>query len=307
MSQGMKNRSLDNVLPDGENHQESAKLLHGPESMTSRGTDWPRQVPSEDPDATCAGPEEPAPLTGSVATAISSCPPEPIPEMFVTELGTVPDGTGLTVQLRTLFKRECVPGRSTGRYIIETPQPDFTYGYDTHDGRMPFSETQWEALGKMTPQRGWVSESADLALPFLVVEVFRVGSEGDSHWVAENRMLGDASSCVKVVRGLNDVLRRYPDPPLVIEMSYTLVVNQLVGHFYVTWSEADDANEGGARYNTRQVDQFDLEKSEGWLKLRHRIENVLEWGKGERLEEIQKALDFIHEQDQKMMAVSERC
>ncbi|KAK7957965.1 hypothetical protein PG988_012813 [Apiospora saccharicola] len=55
---------------------------------------------------------------------------------------------------------------------------------------MPFSETQWDALEKMRPRQGWVGQLADVALPFLAVEVCAEGPEGDSLWNATNRCLG---------------------------------------------------------------------------------------------------------------------
>ncbi|KAK8128772.1 hypothetical protein PG984_009880 [Apiospora sp. TS-2023a] len=177
----------------------------------------------------------------------------------------IPAGSGLKVQCKEWFKRECVPGPSTG-LKIERPRPDFTYGYDTHDGHMPFSKAQWDALGKMRPRQGCVNQSADLALPFLIVDVCAEGPGGDNLWVATNRLLGDSASCAKVVNGLNGVLRQYPNSPRVQETTFSIVLNQVVARLYVTWLEIDDslgANEKGRlQYNTKRLERFDLEEEE---------------------------------------------
>lgn len=84
----------------------------------------------------------------------------------------------------------------------------------------------------------------------------------------------------------------------------------MVAHFYVTWEEFDDSlgtNGEGLKYNMKRSDRFDLEELEGLLRLLRHIRNILDWGKGSLLREFQKALDFIHEEDQRMVAVSENC
>ena len=85
---------------------------------------------------------------------------------------------------------------------ISIPKPDILYGYQVEDG-FKHHRIQLASLG-----RSMGSNGPGNILPFFVVELKSQGpgSRG-SLWVAENQVLGGASSCVSMVSYLNDQLR----------------------------------------------------------------------------------------------------
>jgi len=79
----------------------------------------------------------------------------------------------------------------------------------------------------------------------------------------------------------------------VDNLSYCVTMDNNTAQLYISWKE-DDLN-----YYLQRVDAFLLSRPEDFKNFRKQVRNVLDWGKGTRLEQIKKALDVILEENRK--------
>ncbi|KAK8119981.1 uncharacterized protein PG998_004607 [Apiospora kogelbergensis] len=131
----------------------------------------------------------------------------------------------------------------------------------------------------------------DLSFPFFVVEVKAYGHTNGNLWVATNQCIGGSLTCVEAISQLNKLLESCKGAPPVGNMAFSIAMDQLNAQFYVSWKTEE------GKYYMQEVDYVCLKRPEGYLKLRRYIHSILDWGRGPRLKEIQKALDTIYEAD----------
>jgi len=71
-------------------------------------------------------------------------------------------------------------------------------------------------------------------------------------------------------------------------------MNGTEARLYVSWKHNE------LRYYTRKVDSFLLQKPKDYVEFRKHVLNIIDWGKDERLKEIQKSLDSLLEENRKI-------
>ncbi|KAK7955880.1 uncharacterized protein PG986_005102 [Apiospora aurea] len=201
---------------------------------------------------------------------------------------------GLDMRPKPTFQH-CIPNSSNATpYKVSKPIPDLVYGYATDRRRTPFTSAQRIAGSKMEPEMGKTDSHAALAFPFFVIEFKGDGPVNGSLWVATNQCLGGSATCAETVSRLNYLLQQYPGARPVGNMAFSIAMSQNSAELYVSWKTEE------LEYYTREAAAFYLKRPEDFLDFRRYVKNILDWGKGPRLREIQEAFDIILEEDRKI-------
>ncbi|KAK8131088.1 hypothetical protein PG984_007526 [Apiospora sp. TS-2023a] len=170
--------------------------------------------------------------------------------------------------------------------------------------------------------------AGSLFFPFFIIE-FK--SDAGNRDVAENQCLGGSATCVAIMKNLNDLLDNYPRAPKVCDAAFSLVIDLRQAELFVSWmgdneddeedmeeeeeeeeeeqeEEEEEEEEEGESEEKEAVKKkcymrrhkvFDLKEADQFLQFVSYIESIIDWGKGKRLREIQRALTFIRKEDRK--------
>lgn len=176
---------------------------------------------------------------------------------------------------------------------ISNPVPDLLYGYDMHEA---FPEkrhrTQLISLGKKIMA---TEMCGSLIYPFLAIEF--EGDDGNI-WAATNRCLGSGTACVHLAERLYDHLEQSGSSSESVQpvdtAAFSIVMNGRHARLHVSWyREFGD-------YMTTSIAGFTLQRPEHYIEFRKYVRNILDWGNGKRLGEIQTCLDtLLLEEDRK--------
>ncbi|KAH6982260.1 hypothetical protein BKA56DRAFT_485344 [Ilyonectria sp. MPI-CAGE-AT-0026] len=171
---------------------------------------------------------------------------------------------------------------------VSIPVPDMLYGYDEQEA-FPQQQTQLVSMG--TEMIG-NNQNYHIIYPFLVIEV---KGDGESMWGAMNQCLGGSASCVNVAENLNRRLRPYESDMVhpIDSAAFSIAMNGAEARLYLTWKDNEQD------YYMTTVDRFLLQDPEHYLKFRKYVLNIIDWGRGRRLEEIRKSLDNLLEESRK--------
>ncbi|TVY85513.1 hypothetical protein LSUE1_G004890 [Lachnellula suecica] len=166
---------------------------------------------------------------------------------------------------------------------VSNPMPDMLYGYN-RQGAFSEHQVQLRFMGnEMT------ANSQGLLCPFFVIEFKADGPGGSgSMWVATNQCLGGSASCVNIVERLNLQLRQCNKRPLN-SAAFSIAMNGTEARLYVSWKHEE------LKYYARKVDSFLLQRPKDYVEFNHHVLNIIDWGKDERLKDIQRALDSLQE------------
>lgn len=167
---------------------------------------------------------------------------------------------------------------------IRTPAPDVLYGYNF---RAAFPEPRQQfRLKDMGSEVRATNQYSALVFPFLVVEF--QGVDGNM-WVAANRCFGGAAACVNIAESLNRQLRKCQGEEMqaVNSATFSIATNGLMARLYVSWKH-DELN-----YYSKLVGSYLFDKASDYIEFRKTVHNIVDWGKNERLKDIQRALDTI--------------
>lgn len=207
--------------------------------------------------------------------------------MFPGDDFRIMDKLELQRSIDTFFLKHIVPGSDVHpTQRVSIPKPDLAYGYTTDIDGEAFTEAQRLAGKEMTPMLG-IANNSGLAFPFLVVELKSI----DDIWIATNQCLGGSATCVNIIECLNARLREYSNACTVDSTTFSVAANRIEAFLYVSWIAED------LTYYTKEVDSFWLRDPEHVRRLKNVAQNIIDWGKGDRLQQIREGLDFILEQD----------
>ncbi len=171
--------------------------------------------------------------------------------------------------------REAVPD-SGSLHKVGTPIPDLLFGYTL----AAFSQQKVQLMSMGTTM---IANKANLLYPFLVVEF-----KGDGPlWVATNQCAGGSASCVKIAEQLNDQLRQCEGVPRIESAAFSIAMNGTEARLYITWKHSEDD------YYMRKFAGFLLQQPDQHLEFRKHVKNIIDWGRGARLEGIREALDSL--------------
>ncbi|KAK3332612.1 hypothetical protein B0T19DRAFT_482849 [Cercophora scortea] len=136
-----------------------------------------------------------------------------------------------------------------------------------------------------------------LMYPFLAIELKADGPLGPGGiWVATNQCLGASASCVNVAERLNRQLRLCNDETIrpINSAAFGIAMNATEARLFISWKHSE------RDYYTRKVRGFLLQDPDHFIEFRRHVNNILDWGKNERLNDIRRALDHIQQESRKM-------
>ncbi|KAH8593092.1 hypothetical protein B0O99DRAFT_653493 [Bisporella sp. PMI_857] len=175
---------------------------------------------------------------------------------------------------------------------VSTPVPDMLFGYNRNGAFPQQQQTQLRSMGNEM-----VANTQGLVYPFFVIEFKADGPGGSgSMWVATNQCLGGSASCVNVAERLNRLLKQCKNKEVrpIDSAAFSIAMNGTEARLYVSWKHDE------LKHYTRKVDSFLLQKPKDYVEFRKHILNIIDWGKDERLKEIQKSLDSLLEENRKI-------
>lgn len=130
------------------------------------------------------------------------------------------------------------------------------------------------------------------AWPFLVVE-FKASSRNGSLWVAENQAAGAGAVCVNSLKKLLELAPREEQQLITDSMAFSCVINSTQAAVWVHWMEHEvdaDTGEKTDSFTSAELDLYNFKKPAGIVAFRSSIQNIIEWGLGERLSLIKDSL-----------------
>lgn len=196
---------------------------------------------------------------------------------------------GLKRSERMPVTKHSVP--STGsEFKISHPIPVMLYGY-VPETALPNHQA---LLVAMTTEPA--ANVEDVMYPFLVVECQADGPTGAaSLWAATNSCQGGAASCVKIADKLNHRLSQRGNSMArpIDNAAFSIAMTGTEARLYVSWKGSDSI------YNMASIDSFLLQKPRDCIEFRRYVRNIIDWGKGDRLEDIRNSLDILVHESQK--------
>ncbi|KAL8346115.1 hypothetical protein RB598_000154 [Gaeumannomyces tritici] len=187
----------------------------------------------------------------------------------------------LRCDCRLPMARRVVPG-SDSEFRVSIPVPDVLYGYNLR-AAFPRQQAQLNSLEAQV-----VANSKGLAFPFLVVE-FKGGA--GNFWVADNQCLGATASCVEMA----EILRRKSkncgngEAQPLNTTAFSICMNGSEARLNVSWKH-DEVD-----YYTAHVKSFLIQEPEHFREFLKVVRNIIDWGNGDRLKQIQASLDSLPE------------
>jgi hypothetical protein len=173
---------------------------------------------------------------------------------------------------------------------VSTPVPDALYGYNRATA-LPQQQGQLLSMGTEM-----VANNQDLLYPFFVIEFKGDGPAGvGSLWVATNQCLGGSASCVNIAERLNRQLSQCKSDAVrptagVNTAAFSFAIRGTEARLYVSWKHSE------LEYYMQEIESFVLHRPEHYLEFRKYALNIIDWGRDQRLKEIQDSLDILLEE-----------
>ena len=174
---------------------------------------------------------------------------------------------------------------ASGPKSIVGPVPDLMYGYNL----VTFTRQQQNYLAQQG--YGLQATTYQLYMPFLIVE-FK--SEGGKLRAATNQCLGGSACCANITERINRLVQAASPsspstgPPKVDSPVFSIAMDNNIARLFVSWQTED-----GFGYNTVRVKDFSVQRPEIYILFRRYVHNILDWGYGERFDQVRAALDFL--------------
>ncbi|KAI8681758.1 hypothetical protein NCS55_00428900 [Fusarium keratoplasticum] len=188
------------------------------------------------------------------------------------------------------FPRKSQVEKTESLFEVSTPVPDAIYGYKAKNA---FPQLTWSVA-----REDMIANDQLLMLPFLVVEIL---GDDSGMWGAICRCMRGSASCVNMVEKLNRRVKQCTNDTVhpINSAAFSIAIRGTHARLHVSWKQDED-------YHTEDVDTFLLQVPEHYIKFYKYVHKILDWGKGERLEEIRNSLGFLQtgkESQEKALAV----
>ncbi|KAH6669021.1 hypothetical protein B0J14DRAFT_155108 [Halenospora varia] len=137
-----------------------------------------------------------------------------------------------------------------------------------------------------------------MSFPFLFVDVVADGPYGPgSSWVLTNECLGGTTTCINLVERFNHFVKRHTGSGefAVDSTTFNVAMGGSEACLFVSWLHREKY---GAYYYTQKVKSFLLQDLAHFIEFRRYVRNNNDWGIGERLDTVRKALKYLNEKTQ---------
>ncbi|PQE20989.1 hypothetical protein CJF30_00002296 [Rutstroemia sp. NJR-2017a BBW] len=124
------------------------------------------------------------------------------------------------------------------------------------------------------------------------LDQIRLDADLQSLWVATNQCVGDSVACVNLLERINDRLKLIGNEhvQLLETAAFSIAMSGTEARLYITWKQDDS-------YYMQKVRGFLLQDPEHYQLFYKYVHNIVDWGRGERLDGIRKAFDALQEFD----------
>ncbi|KAF4450195.1 hypothetical protein F53441_6629 [Fusarium austroafricanum] len=182
-------------------------------------------------------------------------------------------GDSLKRSDRQPMAKHTTPNTGSG-FKVSTPVPDMLYGYQEE----AFARQQQTQLISVGTEM--MANDQALIYPFFVIEFQGEGPCGPANlWVATNQCPGGSASCINTVENFNRRLRQCKSLICPIDSAaFSIAMNGTEARLYISWKQSE------VDYYTANVQNFLLQNPEQYLKFRKYVHNIIDWGRGGRLE-----------------------
>lgn len=207
--------------------------------------------------------------------------------------GNCPPAQGLKAVSELAIARHLLPVDPNASLPVSQPRPDLLYGYPDS----VFTYTQMVVLRWIHPQiRRYTRPCSGIELPFLAAEFMAsVGMLGNL-WSATNECAGTSAASLQALDALNVALDEAGCGAPVDNFFYSFAIDNDLAQLFVAWK---DSTSEGVQVCMQRIESFLLSDPEHFVRLRRRVLGILEWGKGERLAAIHRALDSLQQAREK--------
>ncbi|TAQ83788.1 hypothetical protein B7494_g7885 [Chlorociboria aeruginascens] len=168
---------------------------------------------------------------------------------------------------------------------VSTPVPDMLYGYRQN-------KAFFLQQAQLFPGGVDVEKDKDVAYLLFVIDFKPGGPSGmGSLWTATNPCLGSSAACVNIIEHTNRQLYVKRANILPIDSTaFSIAMNTTEAQLFISWKH-DRFN-----FSTQRVDDFVFDKPNDYIRFRDYVQNMIDWGMGKQLKDIQNLLDnFIEE------------
>ncbi|KAK0710434.1 hypothetical protein B0T21DRAFT_415988 [Apiosordaria backusii] len=182
---------------------------------------------------------------------------------------------------------------------VTQPRPDLLYGHPVTPTFTSAQLTTLRGLHRQITNYAMAASNPDLWFPFFAVEFKATAGTGGNLWVAANQCAGALAACLQAVNQLNTRLGDVGCNRHVPNLCYGLTIDNSLAQLYVSWGVKD---KGDLVVYIQRVASFLLSSPKHFTHLHRWVKAILEWGQGERLGNILLALDYIREEQQKVVS-----
>lgn len=209
-----------------------------------------------------------------------------------------PTATGsraFTRSIRHSLCQETVPNIDPD-FKISRPAPDLLYGYKFPSAFSRPQQSRLGILGLDTPATTQLHHP--LFFPFFPIE-FK-GQSGKMY-VAVNQCVGGSVACVHLMEQLKAKLQQHATTNNLTNLTtisnaldttaFSVAMNGTDACIYITWSHRGD--DGELHYTMAPVKTFTLPRTNNYREFYSMVQNIVNWGAGERLQGIRACLDEV--------------
>ncbi|KAF2971175.1 hypothetical protein GQX73_g2381 [Xylaria multiplex] len=184
---------------------------------------------------------------------------------------------------RQPMHRTVIPHARHTRIRVEPPTPDILYGYRHH----AFSKEQQAQLLTVNNHR---ANHQGLIYPFFFIVFKADGPSGArSLWTATNECLAGSAGCINMIECLNkEVSKRKGDRngPHTESAAFSISMSGTEARLHVSWKQDKE-------YHMVDLDSYLLQKPRDYIEFGKCVRNIIDWGKGQRLDNIRAAIEAL--------------
>ncbi|EEH17196.1 hypothetical protein PABG_07283 [Paracoccidioides brasiliensis Pb03] len=185
-----------------------------------------------------------------------------------------------------LWTTEPLPMNPEYLYHLAAPKPDRHYGY-AHESEICWKDEEMNVICHRTAQP-YTQPTRENILPFLALE-FKAEATGGTLYCAENQCAGSGTHSVASQRWFLKQAFPSQDPATTDAVAFVGTVSSRMAVFYIVWYSNIKA-----RYIMSKIKAISLMEALDIQPCRDLVNNIMDYGMGQRLRRIREALAKLH-------------
>ncbi|KAI9760931.1 MAG: hypothetical protein M1840_002173 [Geoglossum simile] len=167
---------------------------------------------------------------------------------------------------------------------LKTPKPDLAFGYraSAFSPTQTLTNTTYDRISRLSP---------GILHPFIVLE-WKSTATGGTQFDAQNQAARTAAAIIYSQRTLHGVANTSDTGSAVNSACFSCTIDSATVYLWIHWCQ-DTGEPPATCYHMELLFQLFLSDREAVWRLRRMINNIFEWGMGERLRWVMGVLDRI--------------